>query len=1067
MSDDHSRHSPPDDGARALQTHAAVAAWQSYAVAVTLVALATVLTWLLALLIGGERPRFPFALFFPTVVIITRYGGRAAGWFAIALCALISSYLFIPPLYTFRIGSEGLMQVGVFVFITLLTTYLMERSTRAETAQSRLAAIVESSDDAILSKTLDGVITSWNASSERMYGYTAAEVLGKPVSIIIPKERAGELTEILTKIRRGEVIEHLETMRVRKDGTPVEVSLTISPVKDAKGRLIGASTIARDISERRRAEKAVHESEQRLLAIANTASDAIITIDEDSRILFINAAAIKIFGYTSEEMIGCSLTMLMPDYLRRAHEQALGNYVETGERHISWESIELPGLHKTGREIALEVSFAEFKKDNKHYFTGIARDITERKRIEEAMRESEERYRYLAEAMPQIVWTARADGYIDYYNARWFEYTGLTLEQTEGWGWQPVLHPDDIEQCLKSWSKSVTTGERYDIEYRFKRASDGAYRWHLGRAEPMRDAEGQIVRWFGTATDIHDRRQAAESLRFMSEASELLTSSLNYEATLERLALLCVAALADYCLIDVVEDDGEMRRVATAHRDPAQKELVRALKSYPPDARRAEGVSKVLRTGRPEISTELSAEKLRELTSDDEHRELLKRLGLKSYMTLPLRTRGRIVGALTFAVTGEAARAYTATDLTFAQELARRAALAIDNARLYSRAQEANKAKDEFLATLSHELRTPLTPIIGWLQMIRDGRISAEDSRHGLAIIEKNSQALTRLINDLLDMSSILSGKMRIERAPVNVDAALREAVETIRTQADSRGIPVEILECDGDAQATVSGDRTRLVQVFWNLLNNSVKFSDKGQRITVGCEARDGVVRVTVADEGRGMEPEFLPHAFERFRQADSTTTRVFGGLGIGLALVKSFVEAHGGTTTVESEGAGRGSRFTVTLPRLNAPASTDVVPPTDEVERCDAEVCRVLVVEDARDTLDMLQVVFEMRGYHVTTCSTAEEALRVAQTAAFDIIVSDIGLPQIDGYELIRRLRAIPHLRDVPAVALTGYAAPRDAQTAFAAGFNAHIPKPVDPATLASEIEQLLQRRTRHEDS
>ncbi|HKG13369.1 MAG TPA: ATP-binding protein, partial [Pyrinomonadaceae bacterium] len=331
-------------------------------------------------------------------------------------------------------------------------------------------------------------------------------------------------------------------------------------------------------------------------------------------------------------------------------------------------------------------------------------------------------------------------------------------------------------------------------------------------------------------------------------------------------------------------------------------------------------------------------------------------------------------------------------------------------------------------------------------------------------VIEKNSQSLSRLINDLLDMSSILSGKMHIEREPVELSSVVREAVETVRPQADARRVALEVTLGGGGGGAAVSGDRTRLVQVFWNLLNNAVKFSPEGGRVRVSLNADGGGdASVNVEDEGQGISAEFLPHVFERFRQADMGTTREHGGLGIGLALVKSLVEAHGGGVRAASAGAGRGSRFTVTLPALGVEAPARVsgdLAALDEVP-CAEEVCRVLLIEDAPDTLEMLRVVFESRGYGVVTCADGEEALRVAESERFDIIVSDIGLPRIDGYELMTRLRGLPHMREVPAVALTGYAAPRDAEAALAAGFDTHVAKPVDPSELVEQIELLMRRK------
>ena len=972
----------------------------------------------------------------------------------------------------------------------------------------------------------------------------------------------------------------------------------------------------------------LRETEERYRIVADTASDAIITIDASSTILFVNPAAEKIFGHPLEEMLGAQLTMLMPEYLRHLHRAGIERYVETGRKHISWTAVELPGLHKSGKEIPLELSFGEFTRRGRRYFTGIVRDVTERKRAEQRLaaqyavtstlaesgnlvdaapkilqsicetlgwevgavwsvdreagvlrcvetwhrlesattefevlskqrtfspgvglpgrvwqsgetewitdvlvdanfpraplarkdnlhgafafpillgkevlgvmeffsheikqpdekivkmmhtvgsqvgqfierrraeadlQSSEQRYRYLADSMPEIVFTARPDGYLDYYNERWFEYTGLTLAQTAGWGWQPVLHPDDVEPCLKRWSKSIESGERYEIEYRFRRASDGAYRWHLGRALPMRDATGAIVKWFGTCTDIDDQKRAQASLLFIAEASEMLASSLDYETTLRNVAGLAVPRLADWCVIHMLGDDGRAHQLAAAHADESKLRLLKEVnRQYPEGLETFHSYPLVLRTGRSELIPEISDAMLTHVSRDQGHLEMLRELGLKSTLCVPLIARGRTLGAITFA-TAESGRVYNSSDLTLAEDLAHRAATAVDNARLYQQAQEANLLKDEFLATLSHELRTPLTPIIGWVHMIRGGMLKGADMERGLAVVDRSSQALTRLINDLLDMSAILSGKMRIEQLPVSLSAALKEAVETIRPLAESRKITLDVSLCQDDP-VLVSGDRTRLVQVFWNILSNAVKFSLEGQRVRLACQVDGGEVRVVIEDEGKGITPEFLPLVFERFRQADSSKTREHGGLGLGLALAQSFTHAHGGSVTAESQGLGRGSRFIVCLPRLRLPAEDELASGSKAEEDSAKGGVHALVVEDAPDTLEMLHKALKARGYQTTLCESAAEALAAASTATFDLVISDIGMPEIDGYELIRRLRRLAHLSHVPAIALSGYATEADIEDALAAGFDAHIAKPVEPAQLTAEMERVLQSK------
>jgi CheY-like chemotaxis protein len=316
-----------------------------------------------------------------------------------------------------------------------------------------------------------------------------------------------------------------------------------------------------------------------------------------------------------------------------------------------------------------------------------------------------------------------------------------------------------------------------------------------------------------------------------------------------------------------------------------------------------------------------------------------------------------------------------------------------------------------------------------------------------------------RIINDLIDMSAIMSGKMRIESLPVSLPAALREAIETVKPEADKRRIKIETDGCDA-GEVTMLGDRVRLVQIFWNLLTNAIKFSRDDAPVRVRCETEGDELRVVFEDEGEGIRPDFLPHVFERFRQADESKTREHGGLGIGLALVKSFVEAHGGRVVAESAGVGRGSRFTVYLSRLQSStdsAATDEMDAAGESESM-TEGAHLLLVEDAEDTLTLLQTALGRHGYRTTACDSAAEALSAAAKIKFDLIVSDIGLPQMDGYMLLRRLREIEHLRDVPAIALTGYAAQKDAAASLEAGFNTHLAKPVDPSELIAAIEELL---------
>jgi signal transduction histidine kinase/CheY-like chemotaxis protein len=434
---------------------------------------------------------------------------------------------------------------------------------------------------------------------------------------------------------------------------------------------------------------------------------------------------------------------------------------------------------------------------------------------------------------------------------------------------------------------------------------------------------------------------------------------------------------------------------------------------------------------------------------------------------VPLLVEGRVIGVIH---TGKFTRyEFTDDDTRLLQLVADRIALAIDNARLFEEertarreAEAASRAKDEFLTTISHELRTPLTPIIGWIHMIRNGILPEKETIHGLSVIEKNSYALKRLINDLLDMSAILSGKMRMEELPVSLEQVLREAVETVRPLAAARNIEIALDFHDWQNEI-VSGDRTRLVQVFWNLLHNAVKFSSPGGQVEVDVEAGELETTVRIQDAGQGITAEFLPFVFERFRQADGSKTRLYGGLGLGLALVKSFVEAHQGTVKAESPGIDHGSRFTVTLPRRQ----TGIEPPKLDSKSVSPQLepknVHLMIVEDDPDTLEMLRATLEAHGFRVISFESAAEALAAAPATQVDLIISDIGMPEMDGFHMIEKLRQVEGYQDVPAIALSGYASQKDAKAALAASFSAHVSKPVDPAELIIMVNGLLQKKAR----
>ena len=433
-------------------------------------------------------------------------------------------------------------------------------------------------------------------------------------------------------------------------------------------------------------------------------------------------------------------------------------------------------------------------------------------------------------------------------------------------------------------------------------------------------------------------------------------------------------------------------------------------------------------------------------------------LPVRSYLAVPVITAsGEVLGGLFFGHSQPGV--FSERHERLAVGIAGWAAVALENARLYRQAQEANRLKDEFLATLSHELRTPLNAMLGWSHMLRSGTLKGDAAARALNSIERNARVQAQLVEDLLDVSRIISGKLPIKAEAVDLTIAITSAIEAVRAAALAKNIDVQV-ELD-EAAASVIGDSARLQQVIWNLLTNAVKFTPSGGRIDVRLGRAEGQAQVTVRDTGQGIPPDFLPHVFERFRQHDATTSRKHGGLGLGLSIVRYLTEAHGGTVSVSSPGEGGGATFTLCLPlshvrqegaRAGAPA-----PPRPSLSGV-----RVLVVDDEADARELLALVLEACGADVTSVGSAGEALHVLSRERFDILLADIGMPDRDGYDLIRAIRDLPPELGgtIDAVAVTAYASLRERDEALGAGYNWHVAKPVDPDYGATIVAQAAGR-------
>ena len=545
---------------------------------------------------------------------------------------------------------------------------------------------------------------------------------------------------------------------------------------------------------------------------------------------------------------------------------------------------------------------------------------------------------------------------------------------------------------------------------------------------------------------------------FIAEAGRLLNSSLDYTATLEAVARAVVPALADYCLVDLLEPDGAVQRLAAVHRDPAKEKLMDDMRRvHRPHVSEPGIVMHVLRDGRPLLHEQVTDADLVAASRGPEHLEMLRALTPQSRVTAPLIARSRILGAISL-VYAESGRRYAREDIDVAMDLAQRAAVAIDNARLYREAQDANAAKDRFLAQLSHELRTPLTPALLLAQACAARSDLPAEVRDDAEVIRRNLELEARLIDDLLDLTRVVSGKLIIEPAVIDAHQAAVRACDVCRPEMHAKALRFS-LDLTAD-EHHVEADAGRLQQVLWNLLKNAAKFTPHGGSIVVrSSNPRAGLLRFEVQDTGPGIEPEAMARIFKPFEQASEAVTRQFGGLGLGLAISKALVDMHRGVIRVHSDGPGRGATFVVELRAWSNEAAKE----DGAIERGTQHAnprahqhpgLRILLVEDHDDTLRLMARLLEGLGHRVTQASDVSDAMNAADAGTFDLVISDLGLPDGSGLHLMQHLHRQWQL---PGIALSGFGMEEDVRRSIDAGFVEHLTKPIDIDMLLAAIKRV----------
>jgi PAS domain S-box-containing protein len=805
-----------------------------------------------------------------------------------------------------------------------------------------LARVVESSDDAIVSKDLNGIVTSWNKAAEAMFGYTAEEVIGRSIRMIIPADRMGEEDTVLARVRAGEAIRHFETLRLRKDGTLLPISLTVSPIFDDAGVVIGASKIARDISERQQGALA----SRRLAAVVDSSDDAIVAKDLNGYITSWNAAAERMFGYTAEEAIGRSIRMLIPAELQGEEDVVLAK-IRAGEKIDHFETIR---QRKDGTLLSISLAVSPILNERGEIVgaSKVARDVTERVRLVALAREHATNTEKLGEVGSAVASTLDRDAIL----------------------------------------QKVT-----DIGTELTRAGFGAFFYNVTDS-----ASGDAYMLYTLS--------GAPREAFAAFPQPRVTAL--FESTFH--------GVGPVRLDDVTEDPRYGRSEPFYGMPPGH-------------------------------------------------------LPVRSYLAVPVKgVDGEVLGGLFFGHAQPGV--FTEQHERLAVGVAAWASVALENSRLYAEARTANRMKDEFLAVLSHELRTPLNAIVGYSRLLRGGLLEGEKATRGLETLERNATWLTQIVEDVLDVSRIVAGKIRLDVQPVELPLIVDNAVATVQPAADAKGVRMHTLV--DPTIGPVSGDPGRLQQVVWNLVSNAVKFTPRHGRVQVRLERVNSHVEIVVSDTGIGIPPDFLPYVFERFRQAEAGTTRKTGGLGLGLAIVRHIVEMHGGTVEATSPGEGQGATFRVRLPQMivhpDAIETRREHPRTERREILkglgDLHGIRVMAIDDEEDALSLLQVVLETAGANVTTVSSPAAAIERIVEAKPHVLVIDLGMPEMDGFELISRIRksADPSVRHLPAAALTAFTRSEDRTKALRSGFEMHLAKPIDPGELVASVATLARRVNSH---
>jgi PAS domain S-box-containing protein len=1007
--------------------------------AVLAVAAATAARWLLDPALGDNVPYLTFLL---AIVFSAWYGGLRPALLATFLGLFLAWLLFLQPRYSFEIhrasdvvGMVLYLMVGLAIASFSGTLHAALRHAAAidyevrEQAE-RLRTTLASIGDGVITTDANGRITNLNAVAESLTGWTNAEAAGQPLNdvfqIVNEDTRRAVENPAIRALQEGRIVGLANhTVLIAKNGAEYPIDDSASPIRCKEGEIVGCVLVFRDVTERRHLEKENASrllAARRLAAIIESSDDAIISKSLGGIIESWNTAAERIFGYTAEQAVGRHISLIIPAE-RTAEEDQIIAELKAGNRVEHYETVR---KRRDGQDVLVSLTISPIKDETGQVIgaSKIARDVTGRRQAEERERtllaeaaSANAKFQAFFEQGALFAGIMDVDGTIIEPNRLSWEGCGFTREQIvgkpfwEGPWWTPS--PTLVDQ-IKAGSTLAASGQTFRAEMPYF-VADGTERIAEVTIQPIKDASGRVLFLAPTGVDTTDRKRAEEDRqKFVT----LVESSTDFIGMCDTQGIPFFINRAGLKMVGLVDLDETRRHSVWDFFFPEEQAKIRD-----------EFFPEVLANGHGETEV-----RFRNFQTDEAR--------WMAYKVLTL-----------YDNDGEAAGFATVSqDITASRQLE-------DHLRqMAADLSEADHRKDEFLATLAHELRNPLAPIRNATQIMRlstDPKV-VEEAR---TVMERQLEQMVRLVDDLLDVSRITQGKLELRKENVLLSAVIKSAVETSRPWIDRMGHTLMVSLTH--EPILVYADVTRMAQVYANLLNNSAKYTEQGGRIWLSAERDGGEVVVTVKDTGIGIPPDHLPRLFEMFSQVDSVLERSQGGLGIGLNLVKRLVEMHDGSVEAHSEGPGKGAEFVVRLPVVMQESAARTVDDRHVIESPKSAL-QILIVDDNQDSADSLAILLRLMGNVTRTTYDGQHAVELAAEFQPDVVLLDIGLPRLNGYEACRLIRKQASGKQPVMIAMTGWGQDEDRRRADEAGFDYHLTKPVAPQDLTKLLAGLQRSKT-----